>query len=1103
MEIVDYRKLNDVTTGDKYPLPDINELLDQLGRCQYFTTLDLASGFHQIQVNEKDVPKTAFTVENGHYEFLRMPFGLKNAPSTFQRVMDNIMRGLNNEICLVYMDDIIVYSSTLEEHIQRLSTVFKRLRKSNLKLQPDKCEFLKREVAYLGHVITKDGVKPNPDKISAVTNFPIPKSIKDIQSFLGLSGYYRRFISNYSKITKPLTALLKKDIPFNFDQNCLNSFNLLKQSLTKAPILQYPNFEEPFILTCDASNFAIGSVLSQGPLNKDLPIAYASRTLNQAEVRYSTIEKELLAIVWSVRHFRPYLYGRRFLLVTDHKPLTWLFSIKDPGSRLARWRLKLEEYDYEIVYKPGKINKNADALSRIKINALSAEKENLIREEFKKFEKIREESEINNNVVEAKICDLFNMPKHFSLAHSVSQDLRMSQGIANEFRKKFKRIDELLLQNKKVGEIAYLKDNDRYIFYLITKEHFYDKPSYFNVFLTLWNLKELLETLKVNKLAIPEIGCGLDKLKWPIINDMLEHIFCNTNIDIYVCLPEETGEYENFQDENSNDQIIDISDESQSENAANNEIEIEDSRSQTSENNLMDTTISADETFDEELKLFLNNLKTNSLIDFSKVNFINGNLLNKRHKNIMIVYSPFEEESKELIKIKDDIPIFENDEEFQIKSSVSIPNRKYFIYKFDGLLKESNRENISLLFKLFRCNASHIKDNFEYYILQMHKDLYLPEILSFIFASNDVKINIVNQTTLPPTEERNKIIQEFHDDKNNLHRGISETLRRIREHYEWPNMTNEVADYIKACALCNQCKVNRKNRDSPFVITETPNKPFERINIDILEIPSKNYILTINDDFSKYVQAYTLENKTAKEIVQKLLSYFQHYGVPKRIHCDQGPEFNNIILKDLAKLYNFKLTYSSVAHPQSNGSLERFHSTLLESIRILKSENEKIKVCEVLPYALITYNKSKNASTGFTPYELLFGHTACHAADELFNQKELISKYVKDLNERISYMYSKAAENIEKMKQKAKSRFDKHVHKQVKYKENQLIWLRNSQIKDKLSNKYSGPHKILKILPNNSCIIQLKNSNVESRVNYDRLKPYYETDLVEVESDVD
>lgn len=224
--VIDYRQLNSKTIDDKYPLPNITDLLDKLGRCQYFTTLDLASGFHQIEMDEKDTEKTAFTTENGHWEFLRMPFGLKGAPATFQRVMDNILRGIQNEQCLVYLDDIIVFSTSLQEHIERLKNVFQRLRESNFKIQLDKSEFLRKEVAYLGHVVTPEGVRPNPDKIKAIKEYPIPCNTKQIKGFLGLLGYYRRFIPNFAKITKPLTKCLKKGAKIVHDHEFVKCFDI-------------------------------------------------------------------------------------------------------------------------------------------------------------------------------------------------------------------------------------------------------------------------------------------------------------------------------------------------------------------------------------------------------------------------------------------------------------------------------------------------------------------------------------------------------------------------------------------------------------------------------------------------------------------------------------------------------------------------------------------------------------------------------------------------------------------------------------------------------------------------------------------------------------
>lgn len=362
--VIDYRALNEKTIGDAYPLPNIEEILEQLGGAKYFTIFDLAQGFHQIPMTSEDAHKTAFSTPYGHYQFQRMPFGLKNAPATFQRLMDTVLMGLQGNEVFVYLDDIVIYARSLEEHSIKIRKVLKRLKAANLTLQPDKCTFLRKEVAYLGHIISTEGVKPDPKKIHAVRNFPTPRNAKNIKQFLGLSGYYRRFIPDFSRTAKPLTDLLKKDTKFAWNENQQYAFDTLIEALCSKPILQYPNFSEEFVLSTDASGYAIGGVLSQGATGKELPIAYASRTLSDAENRYSTIEKECLAIVYCLSHFRQYLYGRKFTVITDHRPLVWLHSIKDPSSRLWKWRLRLSEYEFEIRYKPGKVNSNADALSR-------------------------------------------------------------------------------------------------------------------------------------------------------------------------------------------------------------------------------------------------------------------------------------------------------------------------------------------------------------------------------------------------------------------------------------------------------------------------------------------------------------------------------------------------------------------------------------------------------------------------------------------------------------------------------------------------------------------------------------------------------------------
>lgn len=510
--VIDYRKLNEITIGDAYPLPNIESILDQLGQSKYFSTLDLASGFHQIEMSEADKQKTAFTTPLGHYEYNRMPFGLKNAPATFQRLMNTVLTGLQGIKCFVYLDDIVIYAKSLQDHDNKLAEIFIRLDHHNLKLQPDKCEFLRREVAYLGHIISDKGVQPNPDKIRAILEIKNPKNQKDIKSFLGLVGYYRKFIPNFAKLSKPLTSLLKKESKFNWTQECEQSFQTLKSALTNEPILQYPNFEKPFVLTTDASNIAIGSVLSQGDIGNDLPISYYSRTLNKAEQNYSTTEKELLAIVDSVKHFRPYLFGQKFKIITDHKPLTWLMNCKDPSSRLVRWRLKLLEYDYDIQYKPGKINSNADFLSR-PINQIV--NTNPTFEDFKLFhqqnleikEPPQDKSVINKvrNLVIPLACDALESNLHFDY-----------------IKRNFPNTD---FKNHQLKEVYALRLPAQTIYILYIKDFTIDSADYQTLFDTFQNLKTLLDYNKTKEFTITDIITQNPRIQEATLNSLLQYIF--------------------------------------------------------------------------------------------------------------------------------------------------------------------------------------------------------------------------------------------------------------------------------------------------------------------------------------------------------------------------------------------------------------------------------------------------------------------------------------------------------------------------------------------------------------------------------------------------
>eukprot|EP00731_Ephydatia_muelleri_P012465 Em0006g1359a len=363
---VDYRKVNAVTRKDAYPLPRVDDTLDTLAGSKLFSTLDLATGYWQVEVADEDKEKTAFSTPEGLYQFEVMPFGLCNAPATFQRLMDKVLSGLKWYSCLVYIDDIVVVGDSFENHLYNLVGVLKRLREAGLKVKPSKCSLCQREVQYLGHVVSTEGISTDPTKVEAICNWPTPTCKQEIQRFLGLANYYRRFIKNFSSIAKPLQRLTEKNNMFHWNELCQSAFDELRRCLVSSPVLAYPDYSKCFVLDTDASDVGIGAVLSQPSEDgSERVIAYASRSLSRQEQRYCVTRRELMAVVEFTHHFRPYLLGRQFTLRTDHGSLVWLQNFKEPEGQLARWLERLQEFDFVVIHRQGTQHCNADALSRI------------------------------------------------------------------------------------------------------------------------------------------------------------------------------------------------------------------------------------------------------------------------------------------------------------------------------------------------------------------------------------------------------------------------------------------------------------------------------------------------------------------------------------------------------------------------------------------------------------------------------------------------------------------------------------------------------------------------------------------------------------------
>lgn len=836
--VIDFRKVNEKTIDDKYPIPNITDVLDKLGRCQYFTTLDLASGFYQVEMDHCDVEKTAFNVENGHYEFLRMPMGLKNSPSTFQRVMDNVLKDLQNTVCLVYLDDIIVFSTSLQEHIINLEKVFLKLRESNFKIQMDKSEFLKLETEFLGHVIGRDGVKPNPNKIEAIKRYPLPKTPTEIKRFLGLLGYYRKFIPDFAKVTKPLTQCLKKGSKINVnDHNYVKCFEQCKTLLTNDPILQYPDFSKEFVLTTDASNLAIGAVLSQGPIGTDKPIAYASRTLNTSEINYSTIEKELLAIVWATKYFRPYLFGRKFKIITDHKPLQWVMNLKEPSSRLTRWRLKLSEYDFTVIYKQGKCNTNADALSRI---------------------------EIHNE----ELLDLSSIIPNLS--------------------------EILSVDNSRTITAPDIADDSR----TLTAHTSEENPI----------------------LGIPIVDEPINRYLKQIVFRIVGDIKRKPNL---------TKPFDNHT-----------------------RIEI-----QISETNINEDVINA-------IREYVNpKIKTGLLI----------HPISAMYTVIPILQNTFKSSSMKLVFTKTEL------------------------------------ENVS-------------------------------EYLS-----------------------QQEIISKYHDGKTN-HRGINECYSALSRKYYWPKMREHITKFINECIICGQAKYDRNPIKQQFRIVPPASKPFETVHLDLLSIHNEKY-LTIVDSFSKYAQAYYLKDGTAVSIIQALLQFCTHHGLPTTLVTDNGTEFVNQLFSEFVRLH--KIIHHRIAPdaPNENGIVERFHSTILEHLRILKLQQKNESVINLMPYALLGYNSSIHSFTKCKPYDIVTGHFDPRDPFCVDLNSQLLQQYIIDHKAKMTKTYELLHDMTSDRRKTITDNRNKDRESEVEYSPEQQVFIHNPiALRQKLAPRYTQD-KVLANLP--------------------------------------
>lgn len=470
---VDFRKINKVTENQTFPMPDLDEELSKMNGSKVFSTLDIYSAFHQIKLREQDREITAFQTSNKKYQFKRMPFGLKSSPVTWQMYIVASLSELLNEGNMAYMDDIMSYDVSVEKHITNLTAVFDRLRKFNLKLKINKTKLFCKEIRYLGHVINTHGVRADPRNVEAIERFPQPIKLEQVQRFVGMASYYRKYIANFAKIAQPLHALCKKDVKFVWSEGCEKAFQQLKRALISTPVLCFADHSRTFYISVDASFYAVGAYISNEKPPNDRPIEFFSKALNAAQINYATTHKELLAIVLAIERFQHYIWGKHFVVYTDHQALTYLFNQNKPGSRLLRWKLLLAEFDFDIIHRPGKNNVVSDCLSRIENspdNMAEIRYFHFVKNQITKSilqvatrSRARENALITANEEKPK-SDFYHINEEPSLAFNVKKYERIFFIFENTKNMAFKKLElklkkKIELVNKPIYKIIEINDS--------------------------------------------------------------------------------------------------------------------------------------------------------------------------------------------------------------------------------------------------------------------------------------------------------------------------------------------------------------------------------------------------------------------------------------------------------------------------------------------------------------------------------------------------------------------------------------------------------------------------------------------------------------------
>jgi hypothetical protein len=938
---VDYRRLNEVTKRDHFQLPTIQTLIDLIGTKgpKYFIALDLAQGFHQTRIHPDSIDKTAFVVPQGQFAYKMMPFGLTNAPPVFQRIMTWVLAGVEN--CCCYLDDVLIAAPTLEETIEAFENVCERFRKHGLLLNMKKCKFFRKEIVYLGFKLTDKGLMPDESHVKAIAEFPAPRTVKQVQRFLGMAGFYRRFIRNFSEIARPLSRLSRSDVAWKWTDEEQAAFDILRMKLATEPVmLIYPDLTKPFVISCDSSGFAIGAVLEQiSPVDNLLhPVAYAAKTLKPVETRYGATQLECYAVVWSMRHFYPYIACcPQLYIYTDHHALEYcMVSSMKGNSRVEKWVHEIAAMRPIIVYKPGKTQCVADAHSRAAgdgMNKLTVVPQIWTWDEYFRTYKASFE----------KMAILL-APQRTPHANRAAQKLYSR---ARKYLEGTKAEDLMEAGDQPCEE----PDNVVGFVDLVTVEeadfvYMNFGAAEVSVVAAEARVSGVTNTRSATKMFHT---AGLPQEEQAKIrNDYLKFLAERQGVVAEPCIP------------------LNYDADLQPNIQSNPDIAV----------HALQRMIVAEEPDEEsdELPCYCVDIVEACAVSRARK-------LRQRRKRIQPKTQHYE---VELPERGADNEIVGLTPEERIKRVVEAQKADDFCRKLYWQIEHPEMPE------------SDFRTPFDNYISRNFELFFIDE-RSILFKRSQRRNE--DDLLVVPRSHVLAVLCKYHDDGPHLPK--SRMMKIIPLMYYWPTLARDVNMIVNRCFPCATKTGQGPSVASPMGLYEPAQAPGDRIHIDLAHMsnaPTKRgntQILTIIDAFSRLLQAYPMHSATAEEIMYRLEWWFVDNSRPRMIVLDNGVQFTGDLMEKYCKREGIELHFTGTFSPQSNGLVEHANKQIRDFVCRAMEDTRDAEWDEVLPRALCYHRGMINQSTGYSAYFIERGRPMRFHARELFDE-ELAERYNED-----------------------------------------------------------------------------------------------------------